>query len=168
MQIRSVMTSYCLQLKMVKYLNKQYQSSVLETWHHNCASQTVRGISSYGYLMTSLKMASELNKQESIFTPSLRPWRCSPLNLSHETKCDGKVITEEHVERNEDGFFCFRAAKSSLKVQSTVVFGIPLKWISAALTKETKWHPQDTREKRSAHACLPCFRREFAIENYTR
>ena len=30
----------------------------------------------------------------------------------------------------------------------------------------------DTREKRSAHACLPCFRREFACaspnQNYTR
>ena len=30
----------------------------------------------------------------------------------------------------------------------------------------------DTREKRSAHACLPCFRREFAsaspYRNYTR
>ena len=26
----------------------------------------------------------------------------------------------------------------------------------------------DTREKRSAHACLPCFRREFASRNYTR
>ena len=52
----------------------------------------------------------------------------NPLNLSHETKRDGKVTTEEHVERNKDGFFRFRAAKSSLKVQSTVVFGIPLKW----------------------------------------
>ena len=32
--------------------------------------------------------------------------------------------------------------------------------------------PDDTREKRSAHACLPCFRREFACaspnRNYTR
>ena len=31
---------------------------------------------------------------------------------------------------------------------------------------------QDTREKRSVHACLPCFRREFACaspnRNYTR
>ena len=31
---------------------------------------------------------------------------------------------------------------------------------------------RDTREKRSAHACLPCFRREFASaspnRNYTR
>ena len=65
------------------------------------------GISSFGYLMTSLKMASWLNKQESIFTPSLRPWRLSPLNLSHETKRDGKVTTEEHVERNKDGFLRF-------------------------------------------------------------
>ena len=26
------------------------------------------------------------------------------------------------------------------------------------------WHIASTREKRSAHACLPCFRRIFAIE----
>ena len=32
-----------------------------------------RRISSFGYLMTSLKMASGLDKQESIFTASLRP-----------------------------------------------------------------------------------------------
>ena len=43
MQIRSVMTSCCLQLKNGKILNKQYLwkywSSVLETWHHKCTSQ---------------------------------------------------------------------------------------------------------------------------------
>ena len=51
-QIRSVMTSYCLQLKSGKILNKRYLwkhwSSVLETWHHNCASQNKK--------MTPLKL----------------------------------------------------------------------------------------------------------------
>ena len=55
-------------------------------------------------------------------------WCFSPLKLSLETKHDGKVTTEEHVEWNKDGFFCFRASKCALKVRSTVVFGIPLKW----------------------------------------
>ena len=97
-------------------------------WSNAMHSCNVRRISSFGYLMTSLKIASGLDKQESIFTPSLWPWRFSPLNLSHETKRDGKVTAQEHVERNKYGLFRFRATKSSLKVQSTVVFGIPLMW----------------------------------------
>ena len=63
-------------------------------------------------------MASGLDKQESIFTPSLRPWRFSPLNLSYEIKRNGKVTAQEHVERNKYGFFRFKAAKSSLKVHA--------------------------------------------------
>ena len=43
MQIRSVMTPYRLQLKSGKILNNRYLwkycSSVLETWHHNCAKR---------------------------------------------------------------------------------------------------------------------------------
>ena len=43
MQIRSVMMSYYLQLKSGEILNKQYLwkylSSILEIWHHKCASR---------------------------------------------------------------------------------------------------------------------------------
>ena len=89
----------------------------------NKFSQAVRWISISGYLMTSLVMASGLHKEESIFTSSLRPWPLSSLYLSHETKRDGEVTTEAHVERNKDGFFLYWAAKCALKVQSTVVLG---------------------------------------------
>ena len=42
----------------------------------------------------------------------------SPLYLSHETKRDVKVTTEECGEQNKDGSLRFRAAKCALKVQA--------------------------------------------------
>ena len=40
MPIRSVMTSYCLQLKSGKYLINDISGNIdLETWHHKCASK---------------------------------------------------------------------------------------------------------------------------------
>ena len=36
--------------------------------------------------------------------------------------------------------------------------------INIRFDKVIKFDPSGTREKRSAHACLPCFRRIFAIE----
>ena len=43
MQIPSVMTSYCLQLKSGKYLINDISGNIdrsdLETWHHKCASK---------------------------------------------------------------------------------------------------------------------------------
>ena len=90
--------------------------------------QTVRWISIFGYLMTSLKMASRFHREESIFNSCLRPSRFSPLYLSHESKRDGKVSTEERIVVNNNGVVRFRAAKYSQKVLSTVVLEIPLKW----------------------------------------
>ena len=78
--------------------------------------------------MTSVKMTSGFHKEESIFTLSLQPWRFSPLYLPHESKSDSKVSTEECVVQNNNGDIRCRAAKCALKLLSTVVLEIPLKW----------------------------------------
>ena len=65
----------------------------------------VRWISTFGYLMSSLKMASGVHREESVFTSSLRPYRFSPLHLSHETERDGKEIPMEHVGRKKMASF---------------------------------------------------------------
>ena len=101
----------------------RFSTGLVLPFTHKRTNPTVRCISIFGYLMTSLK-----HKEESIFTSSLQPCRFSPLYLSHESKRDGKVSTEERMVRNNDGVVRFRAAKYSLKVLSTVVLEIPLKW----------------------------------------
>ena len=56
-------------------------------------------------------MAPGVHREESVFTSSLRPYRFSPLYLSHETRRAGEETTEEHAERDKNGFFRVSAAK---------------------------------------------------------
>ena len=51
---------------------------------------SVRRISTFGYMITSLIMAAGPRKKKSAFSSLLRPYYFGPLFLSHQTKRDGK------------------------------------------------------------------------------
>ena len=70
LRVTQTQSTYNVVVEVEGVIDVHYASLTSQGVQHRVS---VRWISTFGYLMTSLKMASGLHKEESIFTSFLRP-----------------------------------------------------------------------------------------------